>query len=178
MKPALGIDLDGVVYPWHWSLYNEQVIYDNEMRDYYTFWKEHRSFKNMLWWENMIRLEHLYTNQVPSDDLLDLLKDLDKCYNIYYITNRPLEVKFATDWFMEKYEFPARERSIFVKDKVEVCKKYGIKLFIEDRVSNIYPMLKDGIYVYVVKQPWNEDFTFDSEHKMINSFMEVKGYLL
>jgi uncharacterized HAD superfamily protein len=177
-KPKLALDLDGVLYPWHIALYNELFIHDKVTCDYYTFWKSEYKKYNNLWWENQIRVPFLYSTQIPSKETLETLEQLDKCYEIYYISARPQEVKLVTEQYLAKYEFPQRENLVFTSNKGLYCNAHNIHIAIEDQVHHICSLLANEVNVIAVRHPYNEEDLVKLGCPVVDTFSQVRGILL
>ena len=39
-KKRLGLDIDGVLYPWQEVVYNYECYHSKEQRNFYNFWKD------------------------------------------------------------------------------------------------------------------------------------------
>lgn len=134
----IGLDLDGVVYPYHYSVWK-----------YYTEFKEYagteREFWTSYWWDlpkeeqdYIVSLVPLYNDIVPSTCVRDALKDLASLGEIIYITARKNEdVRVVTRKFLDYYDVPFKENLIFERDKATACRAYGIDYFLDDFPSTV-----------------------------------------
>jgi uncharacterized HAD superfamily protein len=172
----LGFDLDGVLYDFHRALYTELQIYENIQQTYQDFWTAgYKTYRNNKWWDNIIQLKHIYGTQPAKKEVVELVNNLSKKYDIYYISNRPATVFDATKNWLTRFRFPKVENLIQTTDKRSVVQSLGISIFVEDRLENV-DKLKDICKVYVVRQPYNEAY-LDGYENIINSVMDLKGLL-
>lgn len=172
------LDVDGVIYDWHYSLYEELVIYGKIDCDYYTFWSEKYKEYSDSWWDNVVRFEHLYgtTPLKPEDKIL--LEKLSKKYEIFYVTKRPEWVRFATESWFRRYELPQRENLIFTtKDKSLICNSLGIQVAVEDMLSYAKDLMENGVLTIIKRMPYNEK-SLQKDWLVINSFTEAERFLL
>jgi uncharacterized HAD superfamily protein len=177
-KPKLALDCDGVIYPWHIALYNELFIYNKVTCDYYTFWKSEYKKYSPLWWDNMTRVDFLYSTQIPSKETLETLEQLDKCYEIFYVTSRPIEMRLVTEQYLFKYDFPNRNNLHFTDRKGLFCLANNIEQAVEDQPKHILNLIDCCINVIAIRQPWNEDQVYQLGCPVVDSFEQVKGILL
>jgi uncharacterized HAD superfamily protein len=177
-KPKLAVDLDGCVYDWHTALYNELFIHNKVTCDQYTFWHEEYKKYNNMFWENMIRVDFLYSTQIPSKETLETLDKLDKCYEIFYVTARPDEMRLVTESYLARYEFPQKENLYFTSQKGLFCNAHNIQIAVEDQVKHVCSLLANEIKVIAMRQPYNEDQLPLLNIPIIASFSEVEKYLL
>jgi uncharacterized HAD superfamily protein len=170
----LGLDLDGVIYPWHDALYTEMQIYENITCSKYEFWTKVIGSYPKLKQEFLCSIEHLYGNQVPDKRMLPMLRRIAKDWEIYYITTRPPNVEFATQRFLEHYDFPYAENLYLSDDKTVEARAFGIDVFVEDRTKNLDALSK-FCRVIGVKQFWNEDCR--DRFQFVDDVYQLEGLL-
>lgn len=151
----IGIDIDGVIYPWHYSIYKYFTEFKNFIGTQYEFWK----YFNTLSKEEQhyfVELPFIYSDTTPHEDVLNTLPLLAELGEIYYITHRPSAVKYQTEKFFLKYNLPFSENLIFTDDKVTFIRLKNIKYFVDDLPKNIEDV--SGITkAYLFKAPHNKD---------------------
>jgi len=176
----LGLDLDGVLYNWHNAVYTELQIYEDLDVDFHEFWSSiYTTYKTKKFWEYLVNLRHLYGNQVPSKELVEMVQNIGRRYSIYYITNRPVQVADTTRNWLNRYKFPYVRNLIFTKDKPAVCNSVDIHLMVEDRVHNVIELLDADINTIVIRQPYNEFALPDLSKRcvVLNSVLQLKEIL-
>lgn len=167
----LGFDLDGVLYPWHRSALVELQVYNNINDSYEEFWGGNYKKFPEKFWKEFTKIEHLYGNMNINPEALETLYYFSEKYTIYYITNRPREVRFATWSWMRRNKLPQQENLIFTEDKLPFLVEHNIDLFVEDRIDNAVK-LKDVTNLILFRQPHNREIW--DQFTCINSIKELK----
>lgn len=164
----IGLDLDGVVYPWHESLFRhfvETKDYTGTRREFWIwFMSQDRDFCDYY-----VRLPFLYNNTSPTYGVIEYLPKIAELSTIYYITARPEEAKFSTQKFFDFYDLPFKENVIFTKDKANYVRLLGIDLFLDDRDKEV-TALQGLCDVRLFKQVHNWEYR--DKFNLINSFKE------
>ncbi len=128
----IGLDLDGVVYPWHYSL----VRYFREFKGYEgndtDFWDMFEAFpKEKQHYYVTLPIHYLDTS--PTEDVIIYLPKLAEEAEIYYITARDSSLEYVTRKFLDLYDMPFKENLIFEKNKDSVVRLYGIDYYVDDQ---------------------------------------------
>jgi uncharacterized HAD superfamily protein len=166
----IAIDLDGVLYPWHLSLYHHLQIYEDLQDDYDIFWTETIHTYSEMRGDFLINIQYLYGNQVPKAKDLELLKQWSKSYTLFYITARPTDIETITKLYLKRWDFPQRNNVFFAADKSVVMNYFGIDILIDDSLKNINSISSDKRGI-LVKQPWNN---YGRDYSpSVNSFAEI-----
>lgn len=168
----LGLDLDGTLYPWHRALYIELLIHDKTHLEYDEFWEHGYKIYNRLWWENMCKVEFLYSSIPPSKLLLDMVNRLSSKYELYYITSRPKELYTTTKTYLYKYKFPYIENVYLTPDKRPFVMYYDIDIMVDDKPDVLDKLACTRI---LVTQPWNKDK--EVSYKRINNILDLEKEL-
>jgi uncharacterized HAD superfamily protein len=154
----IGLDLDGVIYDWHHAVYtylvtnkkNWSVSEEELWRDPYKYLPESE-------WSYIALLPTLYYTIIPSEKILQTIRNLDsEKNNIYYITNRYSEdVKRVTEKYLKDYSFPQAGNLIFTDDKSQMARILEIDVFVEDKPKNLESLV--GLCRTIgIEQLWNE----------------------
>lgn len=137
----IGLDIDGVIYPWHYSVYRyftEFKGFDGNQREFWDYWKTFSPEKQ----DYYVSIPLLYNDTVPSGCVLDALNSIATLGEMYYITSRHGdELELAAQKFFDKYDVPFKENLFFNKDKATTCRLLGIDKYIDDLTKNLFPML-------------------------------------
>jgi uncharacterized HAD superfamily protein len=172
---TIGFDLDGVLYDIINPSYIELISFYDLKIPFNTFWKNHKNYYDEKFWENFFRIPILYEKSFPEDGAVDTLYELSKKYNIVYITARPLDVKFVTQYWLKKNKFPNHENLEFSNNKTVEVRQHNCKYFIEDNYEQEkIDALSKITNVLLVNQIYNEHI---NNVIKINSVNELK-YLL
>ncbi len=89
-----------------------------------------------------------------------------------YITSRIVPNHITEQW-LDKHKFPVAPVITvgFNESKVEVIKKSGIDIFVDDRFENFADINKAGVCCYLFDAPHNQ--RYDVGHKRIKSLKEL-----
>lgn len=166
----LGLDLDGVLYPWHETLY---TFYQYEMgyqEDFRTFWLEYIPSLPKEKQDYIVGLPVPYDMRIPDKETISFLElAKSKSEEIFYITYRPEELERITKRYFRRYDFPCPHNLVMTGDKTTACRYYGVTHFIDDFPSNI-ENIKGFADVYLMAKPWNEPFQGD--YQTVHSLRE------
>lgn len=151
----IGLDVDGVVYPWHYATYRYFTEKKGYIGSYHEFW-------TVDWWllskeerDYIVTIPTLYYNVIPSSCVMESLMLLASLGELYYVTSRSGdEVKSVTRKFFNFYEPPFKENLIFEHDKASVCKLYKIHYFLDDFPSHV-AKLEHATNAYLMAQAHN-----------------------
>lgn len=179
MKKKLGLDLDGVVYPWHHEVYRYLCL-EEKIKDisHESFWRKlinREIIFDGIFIDNLIALEILYDSYIPSEEELETMKYLDNKYNIIYITSRNKKLSYVTKKWMRRYDYPNLDNTLFVGEskrdsvRTQICDYY-----VEDKVSNIKD-LDSVTRVIVHKQTHNESIW--GMYPEVDSIIELPNLL-
>jgi uncharacterized HAD superfamily protein len=130
------LDLDGVVYRWHESLYRYFCEFKGYKGTIYDFWLRFIHEKSIDW-DYYCSIPLLYLDTTPRDDVLIYLPKIAKLHTIYYVTARPAGTEPATGKFFDYYELPFKENLVFSKEKETYCRLFRADYFLDDRPENI-----------------------------------------
>lgn len=151
----IALDIDGVIYPWHYSVYRFFCETKGYSGTQYEFWK---FFITLSGEEHdyYINLPFLYNDTTPHEDVLNTLPKLAELGTIFYITSRPESIEHITRKFLDSYEMPFRENLVFTKDKPTNLRLLAIDYFVDDFPKHI-ESAKGLSKCYLFKQPHNRD---------------------
>lgn len=164
----IGLDLDGVVYPWHDSLYRhfrEFKGYEGTERE---FWKYVNELPKDVQ-QYFVSIPLLYFDTTPTEDVLTYLPKLAELGTIYYITNRPPEVKSITRKFFDFFKFPFKENVIFTDTKANYVRLHNVEVYLDDRGKNVDELIGlTDVYLFKAVHNW----AYRDNYKVIYSFKE------
>ena len=152
----IGVDIDGVIYPWHYSIYRYFTEFKGYSGTQVEFWKYFPSLpKNTQ--RYYVSLPFLYSNTIPSKSVFDALDSLSTLGELFYVTARwSDDVKVVTRKFFKTHNPPFSENLIFDSDKATVCRMLGIDYFLDDQTKHLIPM-QGFVKTYLMAQPHNVD---------------------
>jgi uncharacterized HAD superfamily protein len=185
MRETLGLDLDGVLYDWRRAVWPMFVAEYGEVRSFHDFWFEEEraerngeSVYNELFWRNLVLREDLYEACPPKKGVVETLWKLKQKYNLVYITHRPLQVKFITEWWLKSYDFPERDMLIISSlPKHLLTRQYGCDYYVEDREKILNSQLKNVCTLFGVRSVSNYTLEGDPRITFIDEIPELLNYL-
>lgn len=175
MKESIGLDVDGVLYPWAESVCAYYKLYKNYLGTEYNFYKNFYKYVSDNDLQYIITLQDLYYKHTPSPSLMRLLNRLSEKFNIFYITARPEEVERVTRKYFRDFNFPQKDNIIFSEDKDVYARLLKLSFFVEDSVKNAEKLNK-VCTTFLVRTPHNENYS--GEVPMLNSILELERILL
>jgi uncharacterized HAD superfamily protein len=171
----IGLDLDGVLYNWHIAVYDYFVLNKNYTGTLNDFWTtEYKSLSDDDW-NYLTTVDIFYSSQFPTEECKVFLSELQKKFEIFYITNRPISVRTTTEQFLKKHCFPFQENLLFTDDKETTARRYMLGICVEDQPHNL-TKLQTVADVIMIAQPYNIDYwdKFPTAHSLISALKLIK----
>jgi hypothetical protein len=177
MGISVGFDLDGVIYPWHSSIYRYFIEFKGYEDSYFKFWSEDWKIPEIQ--EHIGFLTTVPTfceDSEPFPRALETLHEIeDKGHTIFYITSRPDEVRFATWHYIDRRDFPFKENLHIVNgEKATLARSLGLDLFVDDREKHVKELTPVCLTV-LMATPWNLDF--QELYPTIHNIHEIMDYI-
>ena len=169
IKSKIGVDIDDVIFPlmenylrFHNSRHGTNFKLENLSN--YHLWKTgiHNSREESI---NEV-LEFQNSPYYDAIDLMDgakeVLEEISKNFEVYFVTSRPLKLKHKTESLLNK-NFPKNGFNILYSgeiyggnlSKAEICKAWKIPSIIEDNPDYATDCARNGIRVFLPDKPWN-----------------------
>jgi 5'(3')-deoxyribonucleotidase len=160
--PRIGLDIDEVLAAWvpswcdYWGMQEPQSWY----------------FDRHI----LKKFEQMEADGVLDQFYLDLKPLVDPNTIPFephcYVTSRPVATYITEEW-LDKFGFPTRPvHTVGVgQSKVEVLKKAGVEIFVDDRFDNFVELNKNGVCCFLWDAPHNR--RYDVGYKRIKSFKEL-----
>lgn len=164
----IGIDIDGPVYPWHYSIYRHFITFKGFEGTEREFWEYFRYLKKEVQ-DYFVKIPIHYLDQMPTPDVREYLPKVAQLGDIYYITSRPEEAKWATWKFFNIYDLPFKENIIFSKDKATYVRLNRVDVFLDDRPQEV-DSLQGITDAYLFKAPHNWEVR--DNYRLINTMQE------
>lgn len=158
-RPKIGLDIDEVLADWvgHWTKYFGQEVpetwnFDRNIKD-----KFNKLSNNKDWWLS------IPVKTPPSDIHFE-----PHCY----ITSRSIPKEWTEEW-LDMNGFPTMPvYSVgFGESKIDVAKKSGIDIYVDDRFENFVEINNAGICCYLLDAPHNKRYNVG--YKRIYSLSEL-----
>lgn len=151
---TIGLDLDGVLYRWHESLYEYFRLYRNFRGTYNEFWSTYIQQVSEEELCYLAGIDTLYSNMPPTRDCIDFLDVLKDLFEIFYVTSRPDSVRATTELFLEKHKFPFKENLIFTPNKDNFARLHKFSFAVDDVQQHLEKYSKVTTPI-LFAQPWN-----------------------
>ena len=156
----VGLDLDGVLANFNKAAKEKYNISQEPHHWYYSY-----EFKKSSLWDELSKDKDFWMNIEPYFDGSEL-----KFEPTCYVTHRPIPKEWCEEW-LEKNNFPCMPVYVVDESKVDILVKKGVDIFIEDKYSNYLELNKEGIFTYLLTQPWNKKY--DVGHRRINHVNDI-----
>lgn len=160
-RPKIGLDIDEVLCDWigAWTNKFDYPIPKN-WRFSYNNKKEFESFSKE-------ELENFYLS-IPRKLDPDEIPFEPYCY----ITSRSVPRELTEEWLRMNGFSCAPVYSLgWGESKVDMAKKSGIDIFVDDRYENFVELNKAGVCTYLLTAPHNERYNVG--HKRLNSLKDL-----
>lgn len=108
----------------------------------------------------------VFINMQPLNGAVEGINFLKESYELFAITSRDEKVKekslkWINNFFNSKFNEVIFTNQLskegFVRTKAEICKELGIKILIEDRRKYALDCAENGIKVFLMDKPWNQN---------------------
>jgi len=145
-RPKIGLDVDEVLADWvgHWTKYHGQEVpetwnFDRNIRSKFELLKDDKEF----WMSIPVKTS-------PADITFE-----PHCY----ITSRSIPKSWTEEW-LDANGFPTMPvYSVgFGESKIDVAKKSGIDIFVDDRYENFVELNDAGICCFLFDAPHNRRY--------------------
>lgn len=172
MALRIGVDLDGVLYPFDKVFLDYCVARGRATReeikpvDRLDFFVDYGFTGEQFveFCEEGIEEDIIFSRGAPYPDI-GAIDELSELGDIYIITHRLMRgAEVATRYWCARWLIPYRAIH-FAKDKTSVETDY----MIEDNIENYDALDKAGCFVYLVNRPWNQ---MDDTRRRIDSLHE------
>lgn len=164
----IGLDIDGVVYPWHYSIYRYFIENRNFVGTEREFWSYFKTLSNE-WQDYFVSIPICYLDQTPTADVMEYLPKIAQLGEITYITSRHLDLQWATRKFFNIYDLPFKENIIFSKNKAIYARLNQLDVFLDDFPANV-DSLQGITNVYLFKAPHNWEVR--ENYNVVNTMQE------
>lgn len=161
-KPKIGLDIDEVLCDWVGAWIKE---FDLHVPTSWFF--DYNILDRFKTLEKEGKLDEFYLNLEPK------LKPEDIPFEPHcYVTSRPVESAVTIKW-LEKHKFPTRPVITVPTgtSKVDVIKKAGVDIFIDDRYENFEELNRNGICCYLWDAPHNQRYNVG--YRRLKNFKEL-----
>lgn len=177
MVKTIGFDIDGVIYDFHTSAYEYLKMYCNLSEDFTTFWRNEQTGNGQysdFFWNNFLKIPVLYESHPIAEKDLITLNNLAKKFSFIYVTHRPEEVKFVTEYWFKENKIPYSDSIYFSADKSLPIIEHQCLYYTDDMSKNI-KHLEGFTNAILMKKAWHTKE--DLELTYISSLQELEELL-
>lgn len=155
----VALDIDGVLADFNKSVKSKFGIENDPTHWYYSY-----TFDKALW-EELKADKAFWLNIEPYFD-----GSFIPFEPVCYVTHRSVPKEWCEEW-LEKNHFPCVPVHVVGGSKVDKLKELDIDIFVDDKYDNFKELNDNGIFTYLLTQPWNERYNVG--HKRIDSLVEI-----
>ena len=176
VNKIIAVDLDDVLWDtirWllkytHWKIWWVDISFDElNTTNLWEIKKLNITMKQSLWLYMLFLLWAWIWNNIDvikwaKKKLLELK---NRWYKLHIVTARHKSLRFSTwIWLYRHYKdiFSSVNYSNFLTNsamkKSEICKKLWASIIIEDNLDNAIDCANAGIKVYLLDNPWNQNY--------------------
>jgi uncharacterized HAD superfamily protein len=174
----ISFDLDGVLWNWTryaWEYCIEQKLTNLSMEDFLS----HEELHTPIFWYNLVRIPMLYYRTKLDNRYLELLNKFNKAgWEVYYLTNRPIEMKVVTYNFLEDSKVPQLKNLYFTEKKSSIIRFNNIDYHIDDRSNCIEDVKNFVTKSFLVDTYWNSSYKEPENCVRISSVLDLEKELL
>lgn len=180
----IGIDIDGTITEGDWIIkpLNEwtgtPITYE-ELVEYDCSKVVNRSFDEIDSWfrDNFTKL---YRDPLARESAVETIAEWSKKNEIFLISAREnVAIDVTKTWLTENKVAYSTLDLIGSHDKIAACKKYGIEIFMEDRLENALDISREcRIPVILFDCPYNRTETELPENVIrVNDWYEARAWI-
>lgn len=169
----IGVDLDDVLlaiiaglFPWHNRLYgtnnHEDDVRPFELSSSWNCTKEEVVARVLDFYQTP---EHAECQPIPG--AVEAMDTLSQSHELTIVTSKPADLETMTHAWVEKH-FPKVFQGIYFTSsfvtpehqqikKSELCRKFGIEVFIDDSIANVLDVATACEHVFLFDRPWNQE---------------------
>jgi len=159
-KLNICIDIDGTITdPYYWLSYANNYfnsnISENQVTSYDISKVLNIKQNDYLEFYEKFKFE-IHTNQKLRPDVKDILDELYKFNNLYFVTAREKSLELVTFLYLLNHEIPFDEIYILgTHNKVPKAKDLNCDIFIEDSYDNAIELSNSGFKVILIDTNYN-----------------------
>jgi len=180
-KLNICIDIDGTITdPYYWLSYANNYfnsnISENQVTSYDISKVLNIKQNDYLEFYEKFKFE-IHTNQKLRPDVKDILDELYKFNNLYFVTAREKSLELVTFLYLLNHEIPFDEIYILgTHNKVPKAKDLNCDIFIEDSYDNAIELSNSGFKVILIDTNYNR---LPLNHNIIraHNWMEISQIL-
>lgn len=157
-KIILGLDMDGVLYDFHDSLFIYYQYELNYQGTYEQFWMDYIPSLSKERQDLIMEIPIPYETRVAPKEVISFLEYAsDNVDELFYITHRPLSLERITRRYLRRSNFPFQDNLFMTGDKLTTSRYLGVTHFLDDHVKHVKSVgtVADA---YLMAKPWNKEF--------------------
>lgn len=113
----------------------------------------------------------------------EVILEIAKTNNIYFVTSRPTEIKEKTEKFLKQnfneidFEIIHSGEIYGGKPKSEICRDLGLNFMVEDNPHYALDCAEKGVRVFLLNKPWNRDYSYHDNITKIKDWNEILNHI-
>lgn len=170
----IGLDLDGVLYPFHKTVYGILTRYHSLSMDYKPFWHFAREIGYMQREiTDLVNIAETYLTGKISDINKKAINELVFTGNeIFYVTARPFQMESITKMWLLNQGLPfANNLKIGSHSKIKSVVGYKCDVFVDDR-NTVVEEIKNVTRAIMYKADYHY-LAYVMEYEYINNLWEL-----
>lgn len=170
----IGLDLDGVLYPFHECTYRFVVNNFNEAESFSDYWLGFDS-KPSIYTNNIINTLVLYDSVDVSPLIKTKLDLLRHGFEFFYITNRPLCTKTVTEKWMRRNRLPNLD-NLYLSTSNKLAEVLELNLdFLVDDSASVISTVNNYVNCCLINKVWNLHLDFNPRYNNLLEFLNTLG---
>jgi uncharacterized HAD superfamily protein len=174
------LDFNGTLLEWHNKKYGTKTLLkDLTVYGYEEIWQSPTEEVVRKVFEFYNSQEHAAAR--PMDGAIEGIQKIKKDNRLFIITSKPDTFREIMNAWIQK-NFPNTFEEIYFTNqfhgigiqttKIDLCKKLGIEIFIDDALHNAKNIAENGIPVLLLDSPWNQATT-ETPITRVHSWNEI-----
>ena len=154
------IDIDGTITdPYYWLSYANNYFYSNISENQVTSYDISKVLNieqsDYLEFYEKFKFE-IHTTQKLRNDVKDILDELNRFNNLYFVTARDKSLELVTFLYLLNHQIPFDEIFLLgTHNKVPKAKDLNCDIFIEDSYDNAIELSNSGFKVILIDTNYN-----------------------
>ena len=181
IKLNICIDIDGTITsPYHFipylnELYNKNIT--EEECNTHNWEVLYGVDMNTMISEFHEKYMHSYGEAKVVDDAKNIIDELKKNHNLYFVTARDAKLTDITKNWLNENGFEEIDVYLLGSDyKIQKAKELECHIFIEDNPSNAMQLANEGMKVLLIDTNYNKEIEHENIVR-VNNWIDIHGFI-